>query len=284
MIYEIKSSELTAQINSLGAELISVVDSKGNQYIYQPSDVWVGQAKNLFPNVGVAKDDYGIIKGERYPIGQHGFLKTTELDAVQLSDSEVEFTMLSNVFTYAKFPYHYKVKINFKLDGNKLTQGYTVVNQEDGDLHFGIACHTGFCCDSESILHFGNTEKLTELLRPGMNYLSGEEVDYLTPNGKLTMGEIDFSEGGHILKGYDQNRVVLENTKLKTKVEFEFKDFNYMTLWGLPQADDFICLMPWCALPDYDDTNHIFEEKRGNITLKKSEVFRANQYFTFSPL
>ena len=51
MIYTLKNDKLTAEISSLGAELISVKDGAGYEYIWQGED-WNGHAPVLFPLCG----------------------------------------------------------------------------------------------------------------------------------------------------------------------------------------------------------------------------------------
>ena len=54
MIYTLKNEFITIKVNSLGSELISAIDFDGNEYIYQPSQLWIGQANNLFPMLAIS--------------------------------------------------------------------------------------------------------------------------------------------------------------------------------------------------------------------------------------
>jgi hypothetical protein len=54
--YSIQNKFLTVNINRLGAELCSVIDSEGTEFIWQAGEVWPKHAPNLFPIVGSLLD------------------------------------------------------------------------------------------------------------------------------------------------------------------------------------------------------------------------------------
>ncbi len=285
MIYEIKSNCLTAKINTLGAEFISLVKDGKDEYIYQPTDLWIGQAKNQFPNVAIAKDDYAIIKGQKYLINQHGFLKLMELSATPIAPNEIEFVLESGPATKAWYPYDFIFTIHFCLEGDKLTQTYTVQNKDADTMYFGVSCHTGYHATPESYIDFGSSNTgLIELLRPDRLYMSGEETPFALPDGRFAICPETLGSGARILRGFSEKQVRLVNPSLGTAVVFGFEGFPYLTLWSTDDASEFVCIMPWHALPDYADTNHIFEEKQGNIALPKGESFVVKQHFTFQTL
>lgn len=281
MIYQIENEKLTARINDLGAELISVQNKEGKEYIFQPSPLWQGQAKNLFPNVGIAKDDYTIIRGKKYPMFQHGFVKDRVFKLMSKNQSEVVFTLEDDKDTRQYLPYCFRLEIAFRLEENKVVQTYQVTNTDKEKIYFGIACHTGFKTSSDSYIDFGINDEIIEVCREDMKYLTGEERVYSIEKGIVPVDEAHFRDGAHILRGFKQKRLKLENPSLHSTVEIDFRDFNYITLWSTPDAKTVLCMMPWCALPDTKDTDHIFENKKGNISLEPGEIFKAIQYFTF---
>ena len=65
-------------------------------------------------------------------------------------------------------------------------------------------------------------------------------------------------------------------------MEISFRDFDRITLWSTPDARTVLCMMPWLALPDYENTDHVFETKPGNVELAGGACFEAAQTFTFS--
>ena len=80
MRYTIKNEVLTVGIDSMGAEVKSVIKD-GREYM------WCGDAKYwgrtspvLFPFVGSVKDGVYRTNGREYPMGQHGFARDMEFE------------------------------------------------------------------------------------------------------------------------------------------------------------------------------------------------------------
>ncbi len=284
MIYEIKSATLTAKINTLGAELISVVNETGTEFIYQPSDLWIGQAKNQFPNVAITKDDIAIMKGKEYPVNQHGFLKLMELEATPIAENEIVFALQSNEETRKWYPYEFTFTIRFCIEGNQMHQTYVVENRDADTMYFGVSCHTGYNTAAGSYVDLGANDALIEMIRPNRYLMSGEEAPFVMPDGKMSVCPAHLGDGARILRGFQNKQITLVNPALGSAVEFDFSDFPYLTLWSTDDASEFVCMMPWHALPDYLDTNQIFEEKKGNTALPAGEQFAVTQHFTFKSL
>jgi len=284
MIHKIANGILTVEISSLGAELTSVKDKNGREFIYQPSDLWVGQAKNLFPNVGHAKDDYAIIRGEKYPMHQHGFAKNMPFQVRAAKPDSVILELKSNSRTKAFLPYEFTLMIVFLLEENRLKQTYTVYNGDMDAIYFGIGCHTGLNSGAGSYVDFFGNDAVQEICRKNMKYLTGEKKPYPVPDGKLSVNSEHFGDGAHILTEFADKRLKLVNPSLHSAVTLNFSDFPYLTLWSTPDAETLLCMMPWYALPDHEDTSHIFEQKGGNVCLPPQETFMATQLFTFETL
>lgn len=284
MVYQISNKHLTASISDLGAELISVKNREGSEFIFQPNLLWPGQAKTLFPNVGLAKDDYAIIRGKKYSMRQHGFLKDLILTVTEQHQDRITFQLRSGAETMKYVPYIFELYICFQLQDNQLIHSFKVVNLEDDTMYFGLASHTGFCTTPDSYVDFGANDQIIEVCRKEMKFLSGEKKAYPTENGILPVSPQYYADGAHILENFHDKKLRLVNPALKTEVTIDFFDFDRITLWSTPDAETVLCMMPWLALPDYENTNHIFEEKPGNVCLLGGGEFTAKQTFWFSKI
>ena len=276
---------LRVSILELGAELVSVRDGNDHERIVQPGPFWPGQAKNLFPNVGQIKDNCITVEGRRFRAQQHGFVKERYFTVTKMEKTRfVRFEMNADEQSRLFLPGDYRVVIEFELEKNRLCQRFSVYNNAEKALFFGLGSHTGFACDGPCELHFASDEQLVELMRPGMMFLNGHTQPFLTGDNGAVPLDVQklFSEGARILDGFAHKRVSLLECESRRSVELEFSDFDYLALWGLPQTDEFVCLMPWCALPDYADTDHVFEHKPANRKLATGEVFSCSQTMTFN--
>ena len=80
---QIKNEQLTVEISSLGAELQSIKDAQGNEYLWDGDEqYWNRHSPILFPIVcGLWKDTYRI-DGKEYQLGRHGFARDTEFQLI----------------------------------------------------------------------------------------------------------------------------------------------------------------------------------------------------------
>ena len=71
--YTVKCGNMTAVCNSLGAELVSLSDDRGKEYIWCGNPgVWARHAPVLFPVVARTINDTVHINGKAYNMGIHG--------------------------------------------------------------------------------------------------------------------------------------------------------------------------------------------------------------------
>ncbi len=281
MIYEIKSEKLTVKVNSLGAELINCTGGDGHEYIHQPSKEWVGQAKNLFPSIGQTKDNFILVDGERYKAQFAGFAKDTEFDLFEQGGNYVKFVMRSSNKTKEFLPYDFNFYICFELNGDTLTQTFKVENLWNKQMYFAIGTHPGFSAPKGSYLDFGTNCSLTEIKRKDMMYLTGKSDRYVLENGKLPLLPNSYNHGADILTGFNCKKVTLKNETDTHTVTIDFSQFAYLGMWGPANSQVAISIMPWCGLPDADNTSHNFEEKQGNIRLPKGESFTVKLFMSF---
>ncbi|QHM69685.1 hypothetical protein C7M50_01818 [Pediococcus pentosaceus] len=140
MTVTLKNDYLTVQINEKGAELSSVKANDGIEYIWQADPaVWGRHAPVLFPFVGRLKDDQFQVEDQTYPMGQHGFARDMDFEAVEQDDQHVIMELNSDTETLQKFPFEFKLRLHFTLKDHELIEHYEVVNPDSKkDLLFSI--------------------------------------------------------------------------------------------------------------------------------------------------
>ena len=80
-LVEIASGELVAQINPLGAELWSLTDAAGREYMTDADPAfWTGHAPLLFPIVGALNGGRYRVEGTEYALPKHGFARTSRFE------------------------------------------------------------------------------------------------------------------------------------------------------------------------------------------------------------
>ena len=127
MLYQIQNDKLTVTIQSFGAELTSVKDNTGVEYMWQGDPaIWTGCSPNLFPTVGRLWKKAHFAKGKEYPMEIHGFAKRNELRVSELEAEKITFTLTDTPEIYAQYPYHFRYSVCYQLEGNRLLVTYHV--------------------------------------------------------------------------------------------------------------------------------------------------------------
>lgn len=76
MIHTIQNNFLTVQVKNAGAELCSIKDKAGTEYLFDANPAYWGRsAPVLFPFVGSLKNKSFVYEGKSYQMGQHGFAR-----------------------------------------------------------------------------------------------------------------------------------------------------------------------------------------------------------------
>ena len=76
MIYTIKNDKIEVSVEDLGAQMRSIKDAEGKEYLWQGDEkYWKECAPNLFPYIARLTQGKYILKGKTYDMTTHGFFK-----------------------------------------------------------------------------------------------------------------------------------------------------------------------------------------------------------------
>ena len=276
MIITITNSQLSATINTLGAELLSLVKNNKN-YIWQVDQTyWNKTSPVLFPIVGRLKNDSFEFNGNSYQLPRHGFARTMEFSFDKKSEHQVIFELNETEETKANYPFDFKLLMAYTLMDNELVIEYFVRNQSDEVLPFSIGAHPAFAIEGnfeDYSLQFNKEDSFET------HHLENESF-----NGKTTLVEIKnnsialnyqlFEKDALVFKQLKSNEVVLSHQN-KNILKVNFDHFPYLGIWTKQNAP-FLCLEPWCGLADNINHNGNLEEKEGiNHLLAGEDFLRA---------
>ncbi len=249
MQYTIYNDRLSCTIDSLGAELVSVIkDGKERVWQNQTGD-WAGHGPVLFPVCGHC----GVkVNGVEYPISAHGFAKKTKFMLVKKTETEVVLAIEANEETKKMYPFDFRFEVSYALKGNVLSIGYKVVNPAKTSLYFACGGHESFALDSgveNYEIAFEKQENLVHYFHDDDGYMTGDTKSYGTLQ-TLPLPE-DFLQEGRtlIFKGIASRKVWLCEKGGKKLAEITFDGFENLLVWHAGKAP-FICIEPWTNLPD----------------------------------
>ena len=141
----LKNTALTLNISLHGAELTSIRDSFGREFLWQADPAfWKRHSPVLFPIVGSLWDKHFRVNGREYEMGQHGFARDMDFRLVSERDDEMWFELKSSPETLAKYPYKFTLRIGYRLEANKIHVMWEVSGDDSQTMWFQIGAHPAF--------------------------------------------------------------------------------------------------------------------------------------------
>ena len=272
MQYTVKKGRVEITVDTLGAELISVkVDCKERLW-QNESGAWAGHAPVLFPVCGRS----AVVKnGEKYILWLHGFARKTQFVFKDQGEGFISFSLTSDETTYKEFPYAFVFKVTYTLLDGGVKTTYTVENPAEETLYFSCGSHESFALDKdvgEYEIVFEKEENLVHYYHNDEGKLTGKTKDY----GKVKNFPLpaDFLSEGRtlIFKDVFSRKVTLQEKSGKEIAVFSYEQCGNLLLWRASANSKYICIEPWCNLPDYVAGKDVeFADKAGVLALEKGK-------------
>lgn len=142
---EIRSGALTATIDPLGAELVSLRDARGREWMSDGDPAyWTGRAPLLFPVVGKLNGGTYRLDGADYALPQHGFARRREFTLVEQAQDRAVFRLTDDKETCVVYPFAFTLDIAFTLAGATLAMEIFVTNDGDVPMPASFGFHPAF--------------------------------------------------------------------------------------------------------------------------------------------
>lgn len=269
MMITISNEYLKVAIDSLGAEIKSIVKD-GQEYMWQGDpNYWKSTAPILFPMVSSLLDDKYTYKGKTYSFRQHGFARRSEFSVVEKAEDYVLMRLEQTEETKAVYPFEYDFCVSFKLNGNRLDMNFIVKNtSEEEPMYFNTGSHEGYSLFnggkiSDYYIEFEQKEKLLRMLldRP---VFEGETVD-LGERDVLVLDDELFVKDGIFFLDIKSEYVTLKSKNGERSVRVYF-DCDNLGFWKVP-GGEYLCIEPWDGFCPYEGDGYELSEKRFIKTL-----------------
>lgn len=285
-IISISNSSLTASIDTMGAQLMSMRKGE-SEYLWQgDSNWWPRRAPILFPIVGVLKDGKAESAKGTISLARHGLARLNQFEVVEQSASSVTLQLKSTEETRKAYPYDFELKLIFSVDDDTLTQTYEVSNPANVVLPFTLGAHPAFNIPVPGIeassldqYHLSFTRSWTSY---GPSITDDGLCDYATPQ-KLIVDSDTLSLSWELidrektitLENVPDRRITLAaNAEVSSEIhdiQMDFEGFDYLGIWSAAPGCPFVALEPWCGIADTVDTDGVFEHKPGIMCLEPGQ-------------
>lgn len=280
MVHTLKNDLLTVEINSLGAELVSVRDASGHEFIWNGAE-WRGHAPILFPVCGRLLDSKYTSRGREYQMRSHGFAKISEFSISEASESSVIFTLAADDATRAMYPFDFKLEVKYELTENRLEVTFNVFNTGKHVLPYMIGWHPGFTLGGNQEINsfyvdFDGKKSLTWHQLQNGAFVNPFYSSYPLKSGKYYLDEDEIYKNDTMIFKDIPGTVKLAGGRQKHAITLSFSEnLPYFCIWKAPSSDArFICLEPWSDIPADGETPENFDSR----TMSRLSTGKSAEY------
>ena len=287
----IASDALRAVIHPLGAELWSITDTQGREYMTDADPVfWTSHAPLLFPIVGGLVDDTFRVDGQEYPMKRHGFARRNTFELVAHEAGEARFRLTDSAETRAVYPFAFVLEMVFRLEGSTLVMEATVSNPGPGDLPFSFGYHPAFAwplpggdgSDADKAAHklvFAAEEpQSVRRVTPGTGLLLPDGEPSSVQGRELMLTEDLFTADAMIWTDL-ASRSLSYGAEGGAWLDVAFPDTGALGLWQVPGAR-YVCIEPWAGHSDPVGFAGDIREKPGMVILAPGASHRVRMDVT----
>lgn len=270
MIYTIENNQLKAQVDTKGAQLMSLYSKKTDtEYLWQGDPAyWSGRAYNLFPVIGRAYGGSYFYQGKEYEIGIHGVARSAEFILETRTATKLVFMTTDTEETRAAYPFRFEFRVIFEIDGNALTVKYNAKNPGDEEMICAFGGHPGINVPfgkgefEDYYLEFSEPSAVVQQLLSENKFMANEITPYPLQDGvKLPLRHELFDNDAIILQRTSRC-VSVKSDKESRFVKMRYEDFKYIGFWHACETDaPYVCLEPWTALPATEGMKDVLETK-----------------------
>jgi galactose mutarotase-like enzyme len=274
----LRSAELHAEVNPLGAQLSVLRDAAGRDLLWNGDPaVWSGRAPILFPIVGELAGGKYHLGGNSYPLSRHGFARGKPFNVVAASASSATFRLSADESTLAVYPFHFELDVRFDLNGATLAVTASVRNIGNVNMPASFGFHPGLRWPlpygrerSAHFIEFATEEPAPIRCLDSAGLVRPNPLPTPVSNRRLLLDDSLFTHDALI---FDQvrSRSVTYGASAGPRIRVSFPDAPYLGIWTKPGAP-FICIEPWHGMADPAGFTGDFTAKPGVFTVAPGGV------------
>lgn len=282
MIITLNNETTSVSIDTLGAQLISMKDSSGKEYICQRDPAFWGSCSPLlFPAIGNSRNGKTIIEGEWYHMPKHGFCRNMEFSVKNRTETSACFYLTETADTKKLYPYDFFLSLTYTLTTDGLNMDYQVCNPEKRDIHYCLGAHPGFVLplqDDEAFsdyqLEFDQEENASSTVYDAahLQFDVSHQLPLLSHTNILPLSYHLFDHDAVFFRDLKSRSVSLIHPGTKKGIKVDFPDFETVAFWTPDHKEaPFLCVEPWNGSAICSDEDDQFIHKNHIQTLKPQE-------------
>jgi len=269
----LKSSELSAEINPLGAQLSVLRDARGRELLWNGDPaVWAGRAPILFPIVGTLAGGRYRLGSSSYPLSRHGFARGRLFQVLEVAASSALLRLQADADTLKVYPFQFQLDVSIALNGPTVSVSSSVRNLGNEDMPASIGYHPGFRWPlpygeprASHFIEFATDEGPSVRRLDGSGLVAAERHPTPVAQRRLPLQDSLF-ENDVVIFDDIRSRAVTYGSDKGPRIRLGFPDARFLGLWTRPGAG-FICIEPWHGISDEAGFAGDFKDKWGVFTV-----------------
>jgi galactose mutarotase-like enzyme len=268
----IRSGALTATVKAHGAELCSLRNRAGIEFVWQAGPAWPRHAPLLFPIVGRLANDELRHRGEAYRMTQHGFARDSRFAWVERGEDRCTLALDDSAATRALYPFAFRLVVSFTLDETGLDVALTIVNSGEETLPASLGGHPAFnwplspgASKQDYALTFAN-EETSPVRRLDGGLLRAATEPSPVAGTVLPLSESGFADDAIIFTSINSNSVRYaagQGASGGPWLEMSWRGFRELGVWSKPSGAAFLCIEPWRGYASPAGFDGEFSDKPG---------------------
>lgn len=244
----ISNEFLTVTIDTHGAEVVSVKNSKGEELIWQADPaIWDRHSPVLFPWAGRLANGELVHNGKHYSGGQHGFIR--DLEHILKQNNGISAQLMFRADEETK-------TLRFPFDENHTTTDYEIrFEQEESPI-------------------------ILDCLPHGL--LSGKSFYQWKNTQAIPLTDTLFDNDSFCLAGLRSKTIGIYEKNSERKIICDISEYPYTLLWSAPTKPmRFICIEPWQSLPAAETDTSEWNEHAAAACIAPNESYSITLHTTF---
>ncbi|MDA9468337.1 aldose 1-epimerase family protein [Bradyrhizobium sp. CCBAU 53415] len=283
--YSLGSGGLTATIKAHGAELCSLKDGSGLEFVWQARPEWPRHAPLLFPIVGRLADDELRHRGKTYRMTQHGFARDSRFVWAERDASRCTLVLHDSEATRALYPFAFRLAAAYEIDDTGLDLTLTIANTGKETLPASLGGHPAFnwplrpgMAKESYALTFASAEPSPVRRLDGGLLRPAAEPSPVKGNS-LALSESLFTDDAIIFDRIESTSVRYaggQGASSGSWLRMSWRGFRELGVWSKPSGAPFLCIEPWRGYASPAGFNGEFAEKPGLMHIAPGEEERLS--------
>lgn len=260
-------SGLRAVVKATGAELCSLQDAAGREYLWQAGAAWPRHAPLLFPIVGKLAGDVLRHEGREYRLTQHGFARDLEWQWLAQEAAGCRLLLADSAATRAHYPFGFRLEMAYRIAGGALHMQAMLHNPGEAPLPASFGFHPAFAWPlpgavgkAGHALEFAADEPAPIARLHGGLLRSGAEPSPVRGR-TLPLEESLFAADALVMEA-PRSAGLRYSAPGARPLEIAWEGLPQLGLWMKPGAE-FLCIEPWYGFASPVGWDREFTQKPG---------------------